>query len=153
MSTETRLRKWEQPDFFRTPTSLDDAKAQLRKEKKYLKRAQAELSEAIPEAEKAQYFIGVKIAQDEVALRSASVAHFESWIQSHTPSKTTHHATKKSSAAKRFTLGDPNRDDYLRYLDDTNDPPRTKLQREAKLDREIAEALASDTSGLRPLRG
>jgi hypothetical protein len=90
------MRKWEQPGFFRTPTSLDDAKGQLRKEKKLLKQALA----ARADAEKAQYSLGVKIAEDDIALRLASVAHFETWIQSHAshPATPRHHATKKSPA-------------------------------------------------------
>jgi hypothetical protein len=34
-----------------------------------------------------------------------------------------------------FTPGDPNRDDYLRFLDDVNDPPRTDLIRAHMADR------------------
>lgn len=86
------MRKWEQPDFFRTPTSADDAKAQLRKEKKLLKRAQVALSEA----EAAKYSLGVKIAEDDIALRTASIAHFETWLQNAGGTPERHHAAKKA---------------------------------------------------------
>ena len=59
------------------------------------------------------------------------------------------HATKKTPPAQlqreidaalsrrkphRFASGDPNNDDYLRFLDDVNDPPRTDLIRTHKDD-------------------
>ena len=62
--------------------------------------------------------------------------------------KTRQHAVKKSPAQldreinemlarkpRGFTPGDPNADDYLRSLDDVNDPPRTDLIRADKDDR------------------
>lgn len=60
------------------------------------------------------------------------------------------HSTKKKTPAqlqreinealsrrkpRRFASGDPNNDDYLRFLDDVNDPPRTDLIRAHKDDR------------------
>lgn len=41
---------------------------------------------------------------------------------------------------KKFAPGDPNNDDFLRHLDDHNDPPQ---KRPAELDREIEEIIAS----------
>jgi hypothetical protein len=69
--------KWDAPGFFRTPTSVDDAKSQIKREKKNLKKAEA----ALVDAEKSQYSIGVKIAQDDIAMRTAAIAHFEAWLK------------------------------------------------------------------------
>lgn len=119
------MQKWEQPGFFRTPTSLDDAKGQLRKEKKLLKQALA----ARADAEKAQYSLGVKIAEDDIALRLASVAHFETWIQSHSAPR--HHATKTPPAQLQREI-----DEALARREAFQ---QAKIE-EAKIEREMSEA-------------
>jgi hypothetical protein len=82
-------------------------------------------------------------AQDENAEREARKA-------STAAGPPRHHSTMKKSPAqlqreiddalsrrkpRGFAPGDPNRDDYLRFLDDVNDPPRTDLIRAHKADR------------------
>ena len=50
---------------------------------------------------------------------------------------------------RRFAPGDPNTDDYLRFLDDVNDPPRTDLIRAHKDERARESHATQKSAGVR----
>jgi hypothetical protein len=63
--------------MFRTPLSVDDAKQQIRKLDKGIKRHEAERADC----ERSQYAFGVKVQDQTLAELRAARAHFESWLK------------------------------------------------------------------------
>lgn len=97
---------------------------------------------------KAKHF-GLSEAQREALIEKSRYESLFPAASHATRAHPAHHATKKSPAQlqreidealsrrkpRRFAPGAPNNDDYLRFLDDVNDPPRTGLIRAHKDDR------------------
>lgn len=62
---------------FRTPTSTKDAKSQLRRLRKTLKKYKVDRADAFEH----DYTWGVKAADEKIPELEAAIAHFEDWVK------------------------------------------------------------------------